>query len=72
MGARMASEKYDITYIAVRLRHKLLQFVEQFANFLRVLFDAAKFFLGEVRRDLFAQKDLRDHVADVRWAGSRL
>lgn len=61
-----------LLYIAVRLGHKLLQFVDQVPNFLRVLLDAAQLLLVEVRRDLRAQDDLRDRVADLGRACSGL
>lgn len=64
------NRKYNSTYIAVRLGHELLQLVDQILYFLRVFSDAAQLLLVEFRGDLFAQKYLRDHVADVWWAGS--
>lgn len=62
----------NCTRVSLGLRHEFLQLGYQLADLLRVLSDAAELLLVEVRSNLFAQEDLRDHIADVRGSGAAL
>lgn len=54
------------------LRQVLLYVGDDPRDLLRVLGDAAELLLVEVGRDLLAQQDLTDNVAEVRGAGAVL
>lgn len=62
----------NCTRVSLGLGHKFLQLRYQLAYLVRVLSDAAELLLVEVRSNLFAQEDLRDHIADIRGTSAVL